>query len=97
MACPACSPELAPTGERRHGEHFAVRFGHWDRLVFKGAEKILDSYEVDVREGRAWRYVRPVRPCECGEGAAAYIDTGHFVVRRSEILTAMFRHVRGKP
>ena len=87
MACPVCTAELDPIGERRHEEHYGIRFEDWNVLVFKASEMLPDCYEVDVREGRAWRYVWPTRFCECGNGAAAYIDTGRFEVRPSDIET----------
>lgn len=83
MACAACDPELAPTGPRRDAQHFAVRFDDWDKLVAKDGKRIWDCYEVDVVEGRAWRLVTPYGLCDCGKGAAAYIDTGNFSVWQS--------------
>jgi len=86
MACPACTPELAPAGPRRHEEHHGVRFdGDWRLIVLKDGEQILDCYEVGLRAGQAWRYSDPRRLCECGAPhAEAYIDSGRFAVREPE-------------
>jgi hypothetical protein len=82
MACPACTPELAPAGPRRHEEHHGVRFHDWHLVVLKDSVTIDDCYEVDLRAGQAWRYREPLRLCECGAPyAEAYIDSGRFAVR----------------
>jgi len=84
MACPVCTPELAPADSRHYDQHYAVRFGNWNMVVLKDGEPILDCYEVDLRAGQAWRYSDPRRLCECGQGAEAYIDSGRFAVRGPE-------------
>ena len=93
MACESCDPRLAPTGPRRPGAHFGVRFGASEALVsvYKDGEAITDCYEVDAPH-RAWRYVKPYAVCECGSGqAAAFLDeTGGFTVDTREWL-AMHR------
>jgi len=80
MACPRCAPELAPTGPRRHAQHFATRFEDWSQVVRKDGKVIPDAYEVDVRLGLAWRFAKPLRRCACGGRAEAYIDTGGYQV-----------------
>ena len=82
MACQSCDPELAPTGPRQHDQHFGVRFADWGELVFKDGVRIDDCYEVDVAAGLAWRFVVPLRYCECWRSYAAYIDTGRFRAAR---------------
>jgi hypothetical protein len=81
MPCPSCTPELAPTGPRRHEQHHGIRFEEdWRLIVLKDGEQILDCYEVDVRAGQAWRFREPLAGCACREGFEAYIDTGQFSV-----------------